>query len=294
MSTGRVILALILIAIGLFVLAGNLDLLDWDLLAGLWQLWPLLLIILGIGLFFGRRRPGLAWVLIGLVVLVGVALAVFAIDVDSRRLAEDNFVGPQVAGTQSGLMVANLGALELDIRGEEMDNLVEADFRVRGNMEISDTGPGGDYEVEFSQETGSFVFPFFDDDGGQSADIRLAAGVPWSIDIDIGAADANLDLRRVSLASLQLDAGASSLDVRLGEDVQPGAVVSIDGGAGSFDISVPESLTVTVRTDTGLSSNDLDEGFEEIEDDVYLHDGGGPEVEVVLRAGVSSLNVELD
>jgi hypothetical protein len=160
-------------------------------------------------------------------------------------------------------------------------------------MEISDTGPRGDYEVEFSQKTSSYVFPFLGGDDGQSADIRLASGVPWDIDLDIGAADANIDLSEVSLASLQIDAGASSIDIRVGEEVEDGAEVSIDGGAGSFNISVPESLTVTVRTDTGLSSNDLDDRFEETEDDVYMYDGGGPEVTIQLRAGVSSLNVDL-
>jgi hypothetical protein len=83
MSIARLVIAILLIALGLLFLAGNLGLLDWDYIGQLWrlwQLWPLLLIILGIALFFGRRQRGVAIGLIVLTVLLGLVLAAFAIE----------------------------------------------------------------------------------------------------------------------------------------------------------------------------------------------------------------------
>jgi hypothetical protein len=294
MSTGRWVVAIILILIGVTALIGNFDLVDWDQLADVWRLWPLLLVILGISLFFGTKRRGLSLVLIIIVVVFGAALAVAILINADDSVAEDSFRGPPVQGIQSATIFGDLGALDLSIQGQPSDVIVEADYRVRGELTVADTGPDPNYEVEFSQETRSYIFPFLGGDGDQFVDLRLAAGVPWDIDINVGAASANIDLEQVTLSSMELDAGASSLDLHLGENVEDGAQVNIDGGAGSFDITVPRTLTVRVVTETGLSSQDFDDEFREVGDDTYVYDGGGPEVTIRIRAGASSLNVDLD
>ena len=57
------------------MLAGNLGWISWDFVLSLWQLWPLVLVIIGIQLLLGRRRPTLAAVLIVVVVVAGGAFA---------------------------------------------------------------------------------------------------------------------------------------------------------------------------------------------------------------------------
>ena len=78
MSLGRAVFAVILIVIGGLMLAGNLGWISWDFVLSLWQLWPLVLVVIGIQLLLGRRKPTLAAVLILVVVVAFGFGAVYA------------------------------------------------------------------------------------------------------------------------------------------------------------------------------------------------------------------------
>jgi hypothetical protein len=296
MSIARLVIAILLIALGLLFLAGNLGLLDWDYIGQLWrlwQLWPLLLIILGIALFFGRRQRGVAIGLIVLTVLLGLVLAAFAIEGRGTTIVEDSFTGPPVGDIERATLLGRLGATRLDIAGGA-ERVVEAGFRTAGQVIVSDTGPDASYEVEFAQPANRIEIPFFRPGGRQTFDIRLSSEIPWDIDLDVGAADARLDLRTVRVRSLQLDAGASSVRVRLGPETEDGAEVRIEGGAASFNLELSRELDITVRATGGLASRNFADGFEERGDDLWVYEGGGPAVSIDLRAGVSSINVRLE
>ena len=57
---------LVLITLGVLFLLQNLGYLPWAFWSVAWRFWPVILILVGIQLFFGRR----AWVAAGLVVVV--------------------------------------------------------------------------------------------------------------------------------------------------------------------------------------------------------------------------------
>lgn len=93
--------------------------------------------------------------------------------------------------------------------------------------------------------------------------------------MNTGAADANLDLTDLTLKELTVDAGASSLDLTVGPSVADGmARVVIKGGAGSYTLRLPRDLDITLTTDTGLSSTDVDNDFQK-NGDVWRHTGTG-------------------
>lgn len=296
MSRGRWVLALLLILLGGAFLAANLGVVDWDFLLSAWLLWPLLLVVLGIWLLLGPRRRGLAAVLILLVLAAGAGLAL--VGSQQGRFAEvkereGTFAGPPASSVRRALLIADLGAAEVNITAGSGGAVIEADYRARGEVVVADTGQQDNYEVEFSQRGRSFLLPFLRGGGRHFFDLRLAPEIPWDLDLDVGAADANFDLSGITLSSLELDAGASSLDLRVGPDIVEGATINVDGGAASFDVALPEELTITLHMEGGLSSTDVGEGFQERGENTFVHEGGGPEMVVNLRAGVSSINVEL-
>jgi hypothetical protein len=92
---------------------------------------------------------------------------------------------------------------------------------------------------------------------------------------------------------LVVDAGASSVDVTVGRDVvRSGARVVIDGGAGSYHLRLPQQLDITLSVDAGVSSVNVDNQFRR-SGDIYRHAGDGNELSVELKAGVSSITVDL-
>ncbi len=299
MNAGRLLMALLLIGLGALLLFANLGYLDWDFVGAVWRLWPLLLVILGVYLLFGRTRGGRATAVILAVLLVGIALAVFAWqegwDNGNRNLTEGDIEGPRARGVEEASLSVDLGALDLDINSGEIPRVVEGRYRLGDSAEIRE--PAGDaYALDISSGDGQgFDFDFlpFGSDGGQFVELTLADGIAWSLDINIGAASADIDLGQTVLRALNVDAGASSLDITVGEVVAGGdAEVTIDGGAGDYNLRLPSELDITLETDNALSSTNVADAFRD-EDGIFVYEGGGNDLRVNISTGVSSVEVDL-
>ena len=292
MTTGRVIPGAILIILGALFLAANFGYLDWGFVASLWQLWPLLVIIVGVQLFFGSRNQWLAAVLVLVVLVGGAAAAIVGGDrwFGSADLQTTRIEGPALSGVRDAEVRIDVGAARLDIGSQPGSAAVTGSFESRRDPQVTHDVSNGTYTLEVLEKNGVRVFPF--DFGRDKLVLDLAEGVPWKIDLNTGAADANLDLTGLTLRELSVDAGASSLDLTVGPNVAANARVVIGGGAGSYRLRLPQELDITLTTDAGLSSTDVDPGFQK-NGDVYHHAGAGEMLSVDINAGVSSINVEL-
>lgn len=299
MNAGRLLIALIFIGLGVLFLVANLGYLDWDFVAAVWRLWPLALILLGVYLLFGHARGGTAAAVILAVLVVGIALAVVAWQTgwadSGRDLADGEIEGPRTRGIEEASLTLDLGALDLDIRSEDIPRVVEGSYRLRDSADIQEDSRGG-YELDISSGEGQgFDFDLlpFGRDRGQYVELTLAEGIAWSLDVNLGAASADIDLGQTVLRALNVDAGASSLSIIVGEVVDDGdAEVTIDGGAGSFNLRLPRDLDITLETDNALSSTDVPEDFQDT-GDVFVYEGGGNDLLVQISTGVSSVDVDL-
>ncbi len=292
MTTGRVIPGAILIILGALFLAANFGYLDWSFVASLWQLWPLLVIIVGVQFFFGSRHQWLAAVLVLVVLVGGAALVILDGDrwFDSADLKTTTIEGPALAGVRGAEARIDVGAARLDIGSQPGSVAATGTFESRRDPQVTHDVSNGTYTLEVLQKNDVRIFPF--DFGRDRLILDLAEGVPWKIDLNTGAADANLDLTGLTLRELSVDAGASSLDLTVGPDVAANARVVIGGGVGSYRLRLPRDLDITLTTDAGLSSTDVDPGFQK-NGDVYHHTGTGERLSVDIDAGVSSINVKL-
>ncbi len=298
MNAGRLLIALLLIGLGALLLLANLGYLDWDFVAAAWRLWPLFLVILGVYLLFDRSRGGRAAAVILAVLLVGVALAVLAWQVGwdngNGNLTEGDLQGPRARGVEEASLSIDLGALDLEINSGDIPRVVEGRYRLGDSAEIREQA-GDAYALDISAGEGQgFDFdllPF--GDGGQFVELTLADGIAWSLDVNIGAASADIDLEQTVLRALNVDAGASSLDVTVGEVVASGdAEVTIEGGAGDYNLRLPSELDITLETDNALSSTDVPDAFRD-EGGLYVYEGGGNDLRVKINTGVSSVEVDL-
>jgi hypothetical protein len=302
MSVGRVLVAVILIVIGALLLAGNLGWISWDFVLSLWQLWPLILVVIGIELLLGRRHTRLAAVLIVLVIVAGGAFAWYGSSSGDwgwggATETVTTIQGSNAVGVTSAKATLKIGASDITIRGGDIPRVLQGTWTSHGRPSFTQSVEGSAYSAEFTQSSTGVVFIF--GPRRESLDLTLAGGagglvkgLPWDLRLDTGASSSTIDLTGVTLSRLTVNSGAASVDVKVGADVVDNATVAIKGGAGSYNLELPSTLNLRVQTKTGLSSNSFSSGFTK-EGETYVHNGGGPRLAVSIEAGVSSVDVSL-
>ena len=102
----------------------------------------------------------------------------------------------------------------------------------------------------------------------------------------------NVDVSEIMTNSVNIDTGATSMKLTLGDKTTFDAV-SIDAGASSLTINLPKTLGAKLIIDSGLTSKDLPD-FNKIDDKTYETANYGStekKTEITLKLGVSSLKV---
>jgi hypothetical protein len=121
--------------------------------------------------------------------------------------------------------------------------------------------------------------------------IKLNAAPTWEIGLDISATPAELDFSKFKVERLHLDAGASSIDLRLGH-LADKLEVFIDAAAATIDIELPKDVGCEIYHDSQLGKAHFDgfvrrgstlrtDNFDTASKKIYLN----------LDSGVSSIDV---
>ncbi len=124
------------------------------------------------------------------------------------------------------------------------------------------------------------------------ATIKLNPKVEWEVQLDVGAADLRADLRKFRVKNIDIDGGASSIKIKIG-DLQQVTNIKLDAGAASIKIEVPREAGCRVDSESFLVDLDLD-GFEKNEDGSYYTPGfneSEQKVYIDIDAAISQLDV---
>lgn len=241
----------VLIGIGVLFLLGNLGYIPPLSLRALFQLWPVILIVIGIEAILGRRQPWLALVL-EIAVIAG-AIAVAAAQ-PAGLFAPAAQAGPSEAIVQR----ENATALALRVSGGAGDYrisggataLVEARTE-HGPIRARTTRRDGTAEVRV--EPGDFRDELFRFGAPQGVTVKAASDIPTSVRLDSGAGDFTLDLRDMHVTEVRIGTGASQTHLVL--PTPRGEVpVRIDAGAATVEIEVPAGVEARVTTRGGAIS----------------------------------------
>ncbi len=111
--------------------------------------------------------------------------------------------------------------------------------------------------------------------------------------LDVGATKLNCDLQAFRVNRLQVNAGAASIHLTLG-DRQPETSVDIDAGASSIVLRVPSSAGCEVHLDAPMSSKKLP-GFTREGEGRYVtenFESAAQKVHIGVDAGVSRIKIE--
>ena len=245
---------LLLIALGLIFLLSNLGLIAGVSWIGILNLWPLLLVLIGLDIAFARRWPVPTLVAEVAVIAAGLALLaampsygeVFAFG--SARTGVSAASAPRTAGTNQLDVTINGGAGAYHVTGGATD-LVEAssanpDLRVvtsertaRATVRVDQVGPEH--------------FPFAA--GNVNIQVRIASDLPTSFTMNAGAGSFDVDLTDVRVTDARVSAGASNTRLTLPKPTGD-VPFRINVGASNVTITVPDGVEARISTTGGILS----------------------------------------
>lgn len=254
---------IILIALGVLLLLGNLNMLPTLNWRAALQLWPVLLIFIGFNILV-RQIPGLIGTLLsgvvalaavaffGLVLLLGDRVPVVGSYTDTDlRMHEISFAEEDISSATIDL---SFSAFPADVSAlEDSPNLIEGVIATYGEVEFEPEREGERARVRVRARGGGPFFwfnpaDFFDAVERERWDIGLSPRVPLELHGDGGSGPVNLQLSGLMLSRLEHDGGSGPSTIALPDGDYE---VSYDGGSGPATFLLPESGRQTLEIDSG-------------------------------------------
>jgi hypothetical protein len=288
--------AVLFITVGLLGLLQNLSFMAWSL-GGLWKLWPLVLILIGVSVIF--RDKQFRWIFSGsaglLVGLIGFSMFQRGCDeIDTKWDSEGKLVKQTLSeGIDTSIARASFsfeGGAGSFIISDTTSSLISAETEsTLGSYELTREDSVGMSYLTLAMNGGNV---HWHGNGKNTVHIRLNPNPEWEMQFDVGAAKANFDLSPFKVRKVEFNGGASAVEIKLG-DRSDLTDVDIETGVSSIKVLVPSTVDCEVRTDASLSSKEFD-GLSKIGPGVWRSQEYGSKtgkVTINVDAGVSSIHI---
>jgi hypothetical protein len=246
----------VLILVGVVALLANAGLISTDRLALLADLWPLILIVIGLEIISRRAIPGAAGdVAAVLIVLlaVGGALAYVALAPNPGATHTLDTSAP-IGSLSHAALEVDVGAATVTVSGDSSleDKLYHAHIVYSGaKPAVHLDSSNGNLTISQGSNTFGFQARHF------TLDLQLNPSVPWAITSNGGASTDTYSLAAVHVRSMDISTGASREDITLG--APSGSVpITVNGGALTVLIHRPAVAGATVTVSGGAISLNFD------------------------------------
>ena len=253
---------LILITAGILLLLNQMGRLPWSIWGTLWRLWPVIIILIGIEILIGVSRSTavhVAGFLIAVVVLFGaIVLALYTAERPGPTRPP-----PRTERIVEQMRNANRGRIELDFAVGTLEVAALADSQnfVEGEIEYSRYSQkvervyrvqDGRAMLDIKAQSRSMPF-WFPGDTGERWDLRFTVRIPLELEVDAGAANAELDLEQLQVTRLDFDGGVGR--TRIAFPAAAGSTeASVSGGVGEITLLIPQNVGARIRVDSALTA----------------------------------------
>ncbi|MFB5083936.1 LiaI-LiaF-like domain-containing protein [Symbiobacterium thermophilum] len=283
---------LVLIFLGLFFLGQSLGLIEWSLWEVVWRLWPVWLIVAGLDMLFGQRG---GWVR-ALLVLIAVAIVLgIVLGIQPQRAIDRPTGAVPSSPSRTFLMEPSErvpAAPSLPVTGQQpepvtiaqpLEGISAAEVRIESAVSVLELR-GGDLpdlliegtvvpligeqvQWDYDAVDGTGVFRLYSDKPTRISsgprqgewDLVLTDRIPISLHLSTGVADSDIDLTRLHVPELNVEASVGEVSIKLPET---GAVKgTINAGIGEVILWIPEGRPARIRVETGIGSTSVAPGF---------------------------------
>lgn len=300
MSYRKIFWGVLLVLIGVLFILKNTGVLyfSWHTF---WNLWPLVLILWGISLI-----PVKDW--IKAVMSLGTIIVAFILVQQYGK--NDNWnlhfkYNDKDKDQTEEPITQNLS--------EDMDSIVKyatlnlnigvGDFSINDStgklIELDRSGSEGRYSMTSHDNDSMRVIKLsldkaeFKGEVKNSVKMKLNTRPIWDLELNVGAAEVDFDLSMFKTRKVNLQGGASDIEVKLG-GLYPESNVNIEAGAASITLLIPKDAGCEITNNTFLASKNF-EGFNKISAHLYQTPGyanAQNKIHINMEAGMASIVVK--
>ncbi len=287
-----------LIVLGTFLLIRNLDIMDWQGWGRLWQLWPVILVALGVDLIFKDSPLWRAVFGVGMVLLLvggGIWLVGFSSYMggslpvgDSLPMDAHQALGEGVS--QAGLTFS-LGAGELHLGGGAAKGLL-----VAGQV-FPQTG----YE-RYDENDGAATYTLESDSPRLSPthgrwDLGLTTRIPLDLKVEMGAGNMVLSLVELQVENLVIEQGVGNIEIRLPARglLQLGVHhVEVSQAVGQIQLTIPQGAAIRLEVSRAISALDIPHNFSRSGDYYFSpnYDEAEGAIELKISQAIGRIEIE--
>ncbi|OGU18014.1 MAG: hypothetical protein A2X61_14910 [Ignavibacteria bacterium GWB2_35_12] len=307
-KTSSIFWGVFLIFLGLFFLLNELSLWNYDL-SIIQYFWPLLLVIWGISIL---KIPGIAKKI--LASLAAILLALFIMSLvthhwscnvnhnivsifaqDDSNIPDDSIKYELVLNypydslCKAATLNFDAGAGSFRIKDTCSGILEVYSYSKLGDFELNNSGTRENVNLNLDMSLDKF---WKKNKMKRKAEIKFSPVIPWDLNLNIGASNFDCDLSKYKIKNLNIDGGASNIEIMLG-DLYDTTNVNIEVGASNIEIAIPSTSACQIVTSTGLSQKDFS-GFKRSEDTYTTENFYTSKKRIFLNlsGGVSSFEVK--
>lgn len=256
MRIGTLISGLLLILAGVILFLFNIGYGSWVNIYEVAKYWPILLIIIGIGLLWQGKIPRLIAYLI-IIISVIIVGAYMILGNQNSNIANDTKSTLSISRQQypqvtKGQLDVNYGGGKLII-SPGMQGILYADFnntQVKEDIKVTKNN----LNVEISQAKGS---GFLRTERPNRWQLEMSPELDWQLNLSAGAIDGHIDLNGVTIRELNCNMGAGNIVFVLGNNGE-NSKITIEAGASNIKLLIADDTGVKIKVDGALNNNNLD------------------------------------
>ncbi len=256
---GSVFFPFLLITAGLVLWLVNIGYLPQANLNGLFYVWPLLLVFLGLDILIGYKARwinALIW-LCAMALILGLLLYGPALGLLPQVEIKHTTLSEPIGETRSATIALDLPPMPTTLTALEANAaLFEASITYIRNYKYQVyTNVLNDTFITLADRDGAgfFFYPSAADQQAGRWDIALAPGIPLNLVIKASSSPVQLDLRALTLRSLALKARSGSVELILPERA-PQLKGELEAGSGSFLLHVPAGAAADLYLEGGAGA----------------------------------------
>jgi hypothetical protein len=272
------------IAIGTVILLNNLNVVQWNVWEVILNLWPVLIIAIGLDILVARRSivgAVLALVLLA-AILAGALWMMSAQSAATTGVEGEQFI-QSLDGAENAVVVVDPAVASLSIAAFQADQM-EEDTLMQGRLEIN---PSGTLEKDYVTQgnTGTLtlshtsfrrVYPTwrgFD----WEWELFINPQIPVELRVDQGVGNIDLDLSSLTVTDLSVDLGIGRTEVIFPDE---GELInaSVKGAIGEMILYIPREKSVHLTSNTGLAFITVPDEYTQ-DGDAYNYNGTGADSE---------------
>ena len=248
---------IILIGAGVIFLLANLGLIPSNPWPIIWNLWPVILIVIGLDILFGRRSllGGLVGAALGVALIAGLIFLLIAqpnlpglnVGFGNAQLQTRHLEAP-LAGIEAANITLDYGSGDYRLYAlSDSDKLIDGEVSYYGDLTFDVNASNNRANVRIDSHMSGVFFGFMTPD--ERWDIGLNTQPTYALDLNYGSGGGDADLSQLKISDGRIDGGSGHVNVRLPATGR--FTLTADGGSGGLTFRVPGKMALRVEYERG-------------------------------------------